>query len=167
MKSLGPYLDEAIPHEAGHMLVGKVVGFPPEGLDIEVVRDPKGLSIGNLATLGIEPTDEAIPKMSPEARAAFMLFVAGGVAGNRFCGLSIVGEGADSDRRTLARITDKPLEEIAILAVAIIETRKRLFRRLVSVIRERLAALMKNSNLQTGRHTLLTEEDLDDIFGRP
>lgn len=100
MSSLGPVVDVAIPHEAGHILVGRVVGLHARGLDVEVVRfyDPDRIGIGNFATLAFEPRDEQIPDMDPELRAAFMLFVGSGVAGTKFCGLTTIDSGADADR---------------------------------------------------------------------
>lgn len=110
MKSLGPYIDEAIPHEAGHILVGKAIGLPPRGLDIEIFRhQDDSIGIGNLATLGYEPPDEEIPKLTSEMRAVYMLFIAGGLAGNKFAGPGTC-QGAGSDRQALTRVTDKPLE---------------------------------------------------------
>lgn len=167
MKSLGPVVDVAIPHEAGHILVGRVVGLHARGLDVEVVRfhNPEGISIGNFATLGFEPPDEDIPGMEPKVKAAFMLFIAGGVAGNKFSGLSAIGDGADSDRKSLARVTAMTLEEVSDQAVEIIRSHRRAFRQLVSLIRQRYMDLMKNRSIETGRYKLVTQEDLDDLFG--
>ncbi len=89
MKSFGQYIDEAIPHEAGHILVGRAVGFLARGLEVEVVRFPdgRGITVGNFATLAHSLPDDAIPNMDPKLKASYMLFVAGGVAGNKFDGL--------------------------------------------------------------------------------
>jgi hypothetical protein len=38
MKSFGQYIDEAFPHEAGHILVGRAVGFLARGLDLKTAR---------------------------------------------------------------------------------------------------------------------------------
>src|SRR5437899_11090979 len=76
------YLDEAIPHEAGHLIVGKAVGLPARGLDFNVTRLPDGrIAIGDFATLVYSPPDEEIPKMEEKLKAALMLLVAGGVVG--------------------------------------------------------------------------------------
>jgi hypothetical protein len=166
-KSLGQCVDEAIPHEAGHILVGRAVGFLARGLDIEVVRFPegRGISVGNFATLAYSPPDEAIPNMDPKLRASYILFVAGGVAGNKFNGLATIGQGADADRKELARLTDESLEEVAEMAVAIIDKHRRHFRQLVSLIRLRYTErVLKNRDVQTGRVSLLSQEDIQGIL---
>jgi len=167
MKSFGQYIDEAFPHEAGHILVGRSVGFLARGLDVEVVRMPegKGISVGNFATLASSPPDEEIPKMDPELKASYILFIAGGVAGNMFYGLKTKCQGDSADRAELARLTNRSLEEIAEQAVGIIQKRRRHFRQLVSLIRQRFVdRIWTNQNIQTGRHNLVTQEDLKAIF---
>src|SRR5271165_951777 len=165
MKSLGPVVDVAIPHEAGHILVGRVVGLHARGLDVEVERcNPDAIRIGNFATLAFEPPDEEIPGMAPDLRAAFILFVGGGAAGSKFCGLTTIDSGADADRKSLARVTKMSLEEASDKALEIIKSHKRPFRQLVSLIRQRYRGLVQNRNIQTGRHTLVTKEDLDKLF---
>lgn len=166
MKSLGPVVDVAIPHEAGHILVGRVVGLHARGLDVEVVRyyNPDRVRIGDFATLAFEPPDEEIPGMEPGLRAAFILFAGGGVAGNKFCGLTTIDSGADADRKSLARVTDMSLEEVSDQALEIIKSHARPFRQLASLIRQRYRELIQNRNIQTGRYTLVTKEDLDKLF---
>ena len=168
MKSLGPAADVAIPHEAGHVVVGRAVGLHATGVEVEVERffNPDGISIGNFATLAYEPTDEAIPGMDPELRAAYVLFIAGGVAGARFSGITTIDSGADPDRKELARLTTKSLEEVSDLAIGIIKPRRRAFRQLVSLMRQRYMDLVKNRDIQTGHYTLLTEDDLDKLFSQ-
>jgi len=160
--------DEAIPHEAGHILVGRAVGFLARGLDVEVVRlpDGKGVTVGNFATLAWSPPDEEIPKMASELRAAYLLFVAGGIAGNKFAGLKTPCMGADADRKELARLTDRTLEDVADIAVRMIHQHRRHFRQLVSLIRRRfIERLLKNRDIETGRHLLVSQADLQKIFG--
>jgi hypothetical protein len=167
MERFGQYIDEAIPHEAGHILVGRAVGLHARGLDVEVVRLPNGtgISVGNFATLFYSPPDEEIPKMDPMLKAAYMLYVSGGVAGNKFTGLKTACQGADADRKELARLTNKSLEEIAEMAVGIIQKRRRAFRQLVSLIRQRFTErVWNNRTIQTGRLNLLAQEDLDKLF---
>lgn len=69
-------------------MVGRAVGLHARGLNVEIVRFPDGtgISVGNFATLAFSPPDEEIPKMDPELKAAYMLFVSGGLAGNNFVG---------------------------------------------------------------------------------
>jgi hypothetical protein len=168
MQSFGQYIDEAIPHEAGHILVGRAVGFLARGLDVEVARmaDGSGISVGNFATLASSPPDDAIPTMDREVKAAYMLFIAGGVAGNKFDGLKTKCQGDAADRAELARLTTISLDELAEQAVVIIHKRRRHFRQIVSLIRLRfLDRIWSNRNIQTGRHNLVSQEDLESIFG--
>jgi hypothetical protein len=65
MKSFSPVVDEAIPHEAGHLLLGRVVRIPTRGLDVEVVRyENNMISVGNFATLTYEPPTRTFPGWS-------------------------------------------------------------------------------------------------------
>ncbi len=158
------YLDEAIPHEAGHLIVGKAVGLPARGLDFNVTRLPDGrIAIGDFATLVYSPPDEEIPNMEKKLKASLMLLTAGGVAGNIYVGQK-VGQGADADRKELARLTNKPLEELAEMAQPIIHKRRDAFRQLMSRIKEAFLEKLNDPTLQTGRHNLLTEQDLEAIY---
>lgn len=146
-------------------MVGRAVGLHARGLDVEIVRFPDGtgISVGNFATLAYSPPDDEIPKMDPELKAAYILFVSGGLAGNKFAETAC--QGADADRKELARITSKSLEEIAEIAAQIIQKHRRKFRQLVSLIRKRFAErVWSNRNIQSGRHNLLTQEDIDKLF---
>jgi hypothetical protein len=169
MQSFGQYIDEAIPHEAGHILVGRAVGLHARGLDVEIVRldDGAGIRVGNFATLGYSPPDEEIPKMDMELKAAYMLYLSGGVAGNKLAGFRTACQGAEADRKELSRLTDKSLDEIADMAVGIIQKRRRAFRQLISLIRRRFVERVWNNRaVETGRVSLLTQSDLDDLFGQ-
>lgn len=158
------YLEEAIPHEAGHLLVGKAVGLPARGLDFNVTRlTDGGIAIGDFATLVYSPRDEEIPGMDKKLKPSLMLLVAGGVAGNIYVGQK-VGQGVDADRKELARLTPRPLEELAEMAQPIIDKRRDVFQRLMSRIRQAFLETMKDPTLQTGRHKLLTEQDLESIY---
>lgn len=169
MKSLGPAVDNAIPHEAGHILVGRAVGIPTRGLDVEVVRfhDPEGISVGNFATLGYAPRDGDLPTLDVKTRAAYMLYIAGGVAGNKFCCVTTIDSGAEADRKALARVSEGTLEEVSDMAVTIINKHRRAFRQLMSLIRQRYVdRISKNRNIDTGRHKLVTQKDLDTLFSQ-
>jgi hypothetical protein len=167
MESAHSYVSEAIPHEAGHIVVGMALGIPIRGLTVNIVRDDRGTMIGDFATLSVEPPDEEIPRTPPKLLAAYKLFVAGGLAGNRFASVPAAEESIQSDRKRLARVGTESLEEVADMAAAIIEGRRRKFRRLISVIRQRFLDLMSSNNLQTGPCSLLNEQDLNDILSRP
>ena len=135
---------------------------------MEVVRfhDPEGISVGNFATLGYAPHDEDLPKLDAKTRAAYMLYIAGGVAGNKFCGVTTIDSGADADRKALARVSEGSLEEVSDMAVRIINTHRRAFRQLMSLVRQRYVdGIARNRNIETGRHKLVTQKDLDKLFG--
>lgn len=166
-KSAQSYVNEAIPHEAGHILVGMAVGMPISGLTVDIVRNDEGTMIGDFATVSIEPPDEEIPRTPPKLLAAYKLFVAGGLAGNRFASVPAADESIQSDRKKLARVGNEKLEELADMAAKIIDGHRRKFRRLTSVVRQRFLDLMDDSSLKTGQHTLLTQQELNDIFSRP
>ncbi|HEY2171179.1 MAG TPA: hypothetical protein VGJ30_16260, partial [Candidatus Angelobacter sp.] len=62
-------------------------------------------------------------------------------------------------------MTSKSLEEIAEMAVVRIQKHRRKFRQLVSLIRKRFTEqVWSNRNIQTGRHNLLSQGDLDKLF---
>lgn len=167
MKSFGPYIDEAIPHEAGHALIGKAVGLPAKGVDVEVTRHLRGITVSDFAAIACDVPDDQIAEMDLELKSAFILLIAGGVAGNRYLGKTTTGQEADSDRKALSRFTNQSLEAVAEMAVELIHTRRRAFRRLISVIRKRFEILIHDRNLQTGRHLLLTEQELDAVISKP
>src|SRR5262249_33184576 len=125
-----------------------------------------GLRVGNFATLSYFPSDEDIPKLSPEVRAAFILQIGGGVAGNKFSGVTAIDpQGAEADRKQLARLTKESLEKVSDMALPIIKKHRRLFRQLVSLTRQRYTdRILRNRNIETGRHMLVTQEDLDRVF---
>ena len=103
---LGPYVEEAIPHEAGHVLVGKAVGFPARGVDLNIGFDPgiRNLTVGDFASISIDPPDEDLAKLDAKTRAALLLSIAGGVAGQIFARVPVNGRGAEGDRRRFDRI---------------------------------------------------------------
>lgn len=104
--------------------------------------------------------------MDPKLKAAYMLFVSGGVAGNMFADPKTACQGADADRKELARLTSESLEDVAKMAVGIIHKRRRAFRQLVSLICRRFTErVWNNRNVQTGRLSLLSQEDLDKLLG--
>jgi hypothetical protein len=161
------YVGEAIPHESGHIIVGIAVGLPILALDFNFVRMPDGrAAIGDFATMGISPPDAEIPGMDPKVKASYKLYVCGGVAGNIYVGQTISVQGTDADRKELARFTDQPIEELAEMAQSIIHKRRRKFRRMMSITRQRFLDKMKDGNLQTGRYNLLTAEEILTTYGK-
>ena len=162
------YVEQAIPHEAGHIVVGRSFGWIPiRELAVNIVRDQRGIATGDFATASIEPSDEAIAITPPERLTEYKIFVAGGLAGNRSAGISAAEEGLQSDRKQLARAGPENLEEMADRAATIIDRHHQTFSRLRSLIRQRFETLMADNALPTGRYTLLSDQDLIDFFNEP
>ena len=164
MKSAKSFVDEAIPHEAGHIVVGMAVGMPIAGLEVHVVVSAQGKKIGDFATKSLEPSDEQIPKTPPSVLKDYKLFLAGGLAGNEFAGIPASNESLQNDRLKLARVGADNLEAMSEMATEIIKSDSQKFGRLTSLIRERFLALMADPTLQSGRYTLISQQDLRQIF---
>jgi hypothetical protein len=163
--TLDPYVEQAIPHEAGHILIGKAVGLPAQGLDHIVIRTPEGqIRSGNFATKCFSPPDDEIPGMDPKLKASYMLFVAGGLAGNIFANQPATEHGIEVDRRDLARVTNMSLEDVAQQAQGILDKHKEVFKRLTSAIRQRYLDLIKHYELPAGRYPLLSGEELEQLL---
>jgi hypothetical protein len=159
------YMEQAIPHEAGHIVVGRSFGWIRiRGLAINIVRDQRGITFGDFATASTEPSDEAIAITPPERMAEYKVFIGGGLAGNLFARVPAAEESLQSDRRQLARVGPESLEEMAERAVSIIDRHHQTFSHLLSLVRQRLQSLLSDISLSTGRHTLLSEQDITDIF---
>lgn len=166
MKTAESYVDEAIPHEAGHIVVGSTVGMPIRGLAVNIVVNREGKKIGDFATESVEPPDEEIPLTPPKILLAYKAYLAGGLAGNNFVGSPATEECLQNDRLKLARVGTESLETMSEIAAPIIEKNHVEFGRLTSLIRDRFLALMADAALKTGRYRLLDEKDLDEIFGK-
>jgi len=170
--TLDPNAEQAIPHEAGHILVSRAVGVPARGLDIEVVRLPnnQGIQVGNFATLSYDPPDEELPTLQPKVRAALLLIIAGGIAGQMFARIQVSGDGANDDRRRFDRLkspnSTETLESVAKQAQPIFHRDRLHFWQVVALLRARyVERITSNRDIQTGRHNLVTEQDLEAIFG--
>jgi hypothetical protein len=158
-------VEQAIPHEAGHILIGKAVGLPAQGLDHIIIRTPEGQKLpGNFATKCFSPPDDEIPLMDARLRASYMLFVAGGLAGNIFANQPATKHGIEVDRKDLARVTKMSLEDVASQAQGILEKHKEVFERLTSAIRQRYLDLIKDPDLKAGRYHLLSFEELEQLL---
>jgi hypothetical protein len=159
------YVDHSIPHEAGHIVVGKCFGWIRiRELAVHIVRDRDGIAVGDFATASIEPSDAAIAMTPPERMAEYKLFVAGGLAGNRFAGVPAAEVSLQDDRAKLARVGPESLEEMAEKAERIIHERSSTFSRLQSLIQQRFENLAIGGSDSLGRQTLLSPEDLRIIF---
>src|SRR5215471_18979221 len=131
------YVDQAIPHEAGHIVVGLWSGFPIKGMAVEIEREVGRTKLGNFITRSIEPDDETIRHTPPAVLEKYELFVAGGLAGNNFAGVAAEDESLQNDRTKLSRVTDESLEAMAEKAVGIIQSHSESFLKLVEEIGSR------------------------------
>ena len=166
MKTAESFVDEAIPHEAGHIVVGSTVGMPIKGLAVNIVVTSGGKKIGDFATESVEPSDDQIPLTPPKVLHAYKVYLAGGLAGNNFEGVAATEECLQNDRLKLARVGTESLEAMSEIAAPIIEKNRTEFGRLTSLIRERFLAVMAGAALKTGRYELVSEKDLNEIFGK-
>lgn len=103
-----PYVDEAIPHEAGHIVVGWIVGMPITETPIEIVCKESRTQPGNFITKSVEPSNEQIAQTPPRILKNYALMLAGGVAGNNFVGMTASDHRIEDDRRKLAHDHAEP-----------------------------------------------------------
>jgi hypothetical protein len=75
------YTTAAVPHEAGHILFGRMAGLPVRALDHFVIRGPNDEMLpGDFATVGVAPMSSAAVAMTPKPVVlAFAFFCAGGL----------------------------------------------------------------------------------------
>lgn len=164
MKPLDRYVEQAIPHEAGHILVGRVLGVPVSRLDHVVVRGPNNeLLPGDFATKTLSPDPAIVPFTPPSVLGAYVCMAGGGLAGNIVSKIKADEYGLERDRRDLAVVSAQPLEEAAEQARQVIEGNIDMFDNLRAAIRARYTNLVKDKDTPAGRHTLLTNEQLEQI----
>src|ERR1700746_3928262 len=106
------YTTAAVPHEAGHILIGRMAGLPVRALDHFVIRGfTDEMLPGNFATVGVAPMSGAAALMTPKpVLLAFALFCAGGLAGNLVANIPAEEYGLQKDRTDLALVTAASLE---------------------------------------------------------
>jgi len=165
-KTGNDYVDQAIPHEAGHIVVGWVTGFPIRemAIDIVITQNSKYPQLGNFITASVEPSAEQILETPPAILDGFKLFLGGGLAGNNFAGVRAIDESLQDDRRKLERVGSESLEAVAERAIKIIEANSEAFQNLYAKIAERFLIVMNDPYLITGRHKLLNEKQLAECF---
>lgn len=158
------YVEQSIPHEAGHIVVGRVLGIPVYKLDHEVLAGPNGtLLTGNFATVGLSPTPEALKYTPPDVLEAYMSYVAGGLAGNYLSGTMVTEHGLEKDRIDLKLVTSRTLEDVAnVDAKPIIEASKEIWEEMQAAFGRSYQKLLKG-DLKVGRHTLLDGQQLEAI----
>jgi hypothetical protein len=159
------YTTAAVPHEAGHILIGRMAGLPVRALDHFVIRgSDEEILPGNFATVGVAPMSSAAMVMTPKpVLLAFALFCAGGLAGNLVAHIPAEEYGLQKDRTDLALVTTASLEEVAERAVSRIEEELETFQKLREAIKSSYEALISNPDVKAGRYPILTSYQLDAI----
>jgi hypothetical protein len=158
------FIEQAIPHETGHILVGRVVGIPIYGLDHIVIRGPnKEVVAGNFATKTVSPRPDAIPLTPATVLEAYVSMIGGGLAGNIITKIAADEHGLEKDRADLRVVSPKTLEQAAEQAMQIIEDNMNAFDLLREAIMSSYTSLMKDPGPEAGRYTLLTSRALEQI----
>jgi hypothetical protein len=164
MTLLVQYVSQAIPHEAGHILVGRILGIPIFGLDHIVIRGPNNEIVpGNFATKTLSPDPAIVPFTPPSVLEAYMCMAGGGLAGNIVSEVKADEYGLEKDRADLRVVSFKTLEEVADQARQIIEQNMVVFDKLRVAIRNSYTNLVSDSETAAGRYTLLTNDQLERI----
>lgn len=164
MTTVDLYIEQAIPHEAGHILVGRILGLPVLWLDHFVKRGPNHeLVPGDFATKVLAPPPTIIPSLPTDVREALILQIGGGLSGNLVSGVTADPHGIDDDRKRLKVLSNKALEEVAESARRVIEEHIDKFEDLRTVIRNSYVELMKDKDISAARHQLLSGEQLDQV----
>jgi hypothetical protein len=158
------YVEQAFPHEAGHILVGRFVGIPINGLDHIVLRGRNNeLLPGNFATDSVSPSPGAISITPPNVLEAYLRMIGGGLAGNIVSGVKADEFGIQKDRADLKVVSTKTLEEAAEESRNIIEQNAAVFEKLTDAIKNSYRNLVKDPDIAADRYTLLTSQQLEQI----
>jgi hypothetical protein len=162
-EQLALYVKQAVPHESGHILVGRHVGLKISGLDHIVIRGPNNEILpGNFATVAATPRDKAAVLATPRpVLEAYAIFVAGGLAGNLIAEIPPDDYGLHKDRADLALVSTTPLEDVAKLAIPMIKKNMGMFLKLREAIQSSYDKLTKDQNIAQGRYSLLTNDHLE------
>jgi hypothetical protein len=159
------YTTAAVPHEAGHILIGRMAGLPVRALDHFVIRGPNDEMLpGDFATVGVAPMSSAAVAMTPKPVVlAFAFFCAGGLAGNLVAKVPAEDYALQKDRTDLALVTTASLEEVAERVVPRIKEELDKFQKLREAIKSSYEALISDPGVSAGRHPILTGYQLDAI----
>lgn len=168
MNAPNHFLEEAIPHEAGHILIGKLNKLPIRGLTVLLVGFGSSLQLHSFGTASYDPPDNDIPRLKPDLRMALLRMIAGGYGGQLFADIPISGVGANDDRDRFYKISspgsELTLEELANEIQPAFYDHEAIFRELSQLIRERSTQFLKRTDLVAGRHILLTETELEPVL---
>jgi hypothetical protein len=159
------WVDHAIAHEAGHILIGIAFELPIQGMSVEIAIEGNRIRLGNFITESKEPPDEQIPKLPASLLEHYKLFVGGGLAGNKFASQEALDESLQADRRQLKRVGTESLEDVAEKSLAILKDNPVIFKRLIDAIEKRFLWLMNDPYKKSGRYRLLTEKELKELCG--
>jgi hypothetical protein len=165
MTELELFVEQAMPHEAGHILVGRILGIPVNGLDhIVELGASNELVAGNFATKAFAPPNPHDFQRAPaQVRDAYVQMVAGGLAGNIVSKLVATEHGLAKDREDLRIVSANSLEEVAEESRRVIEAHIDVFNKLRMAIKGAYEYFVSGPRFALGRHTLLTAEELEDI----
>jgi hypothetical protein len=164
MTALDRYVEQAIPHEAGHILVGRILGIPISGVDHIVFRGPSNEIVpGNFATKAVSPTPAIVPFTPQSVLEAYVCMTGGGLAGNIVSNVMADEYGLEKDRADLKVVSSKTLEEAAEQARSIIERNLVIFDNLRSAIKYSYTNLVEDPKTKAGRFSLLTNDQLEQI----
>jgi hypothetical protein len=165
MTELELFVEQAMPHEAGHILVGRILGIPVYGLDhIVELGASSELVAGNFATRAFAPPDRGGFQIAPaQVQDAYIQMVGGGLAGNIVSKLIASEHGLAKDRADLRIVSAASLEEVAERSRRVIEANVDIFNKLRVAIKGGYQAFVTGPKFVLGRHTLLTAEELEDI----
>jgi hypothetical protein len=159
------YIAQSIPHESGHILVGRILGIPVSKLKHEVLDETTQIRTGNFATAGLAPMRDPLVLRTtpPDVIHAYKLYVGGGLAGNLVSGIAATEHGLAPDRYDLSFVTDATLEEVAESSRVVIAKRMDIFEELQAAFKDSYQKLIKNGQLPVGTYTLLTSKQLEEI----
>jgi hypothetical protein len=165
MTELELFVEQAMPHEAGHILVGRILGIPVNGLDhIVEIGASNELVPGNFATRALAPREPYEFQIAPaQVRDAYIQMVGGGLAGNIVSKLKATEHGLAKDRADLRMVSAASLEEIAERSRQVIETHLAMFNKLWVAIKDSYDAFVSGPKFALGRHPLLTAAVLEQI----
>lgn len=165
-----------LPHEAGHAIVANHVRLRVTALTVEVLRDSRGLGIGNFAAQIVLPNPGTIlQEDEPEnIRMASCLAIAGGAAATQMLHGTIGDEGAlKDDRYKLRHFTEHPLETFLPTAIEILKAPyyRPVIETIVGMCKQRYRDLFHRITAPGARVpfgtqlvTLVTEEELDALW---
>jgi hypothetical protein len=165
MTTLEDFVEQAIPHEAGHILVGRTLGIPVRALHhIVLLSAAKQLVPGNFATRGFAPADaRALEGVPPQVIEAYAQMVGGGLAGNIVSGLPVTEHGLEKDRADSSVVSTDSLEQVAARSRLVIEANLDMFRKLRLAIKDRYDSFVGGPSFALGRHELLSAVELEPI----